>query len=67
MMEILKGTKKKVYLKNLKINRRHTYIGHTIGHIEFVVNILEGAIFEKYGLEETSTTILKASYQNHRS
>jgi hypothetical protein len=28
-------------------NRRHSWIGHIIGHNEFVVNILEGAISGK--------------------
>jgi len=28
-------------------NRRHSWIGHTVRHIEFVVNIFEGAIFGK--------------------
>ena len=26
-------------------NRRHSMLGHTVGHNEFVVNSLEGAIF----------------------
>ena len=33
-------------LKILK-NKRHSWIGHTIRHNEFVVNILEKAIFGK--------------------
>ena len=48
-------------------NRRHSWIGHTIRHNEFVVNILEGAISGKKGCGTTSTTILKASRQKHRS
>jgi len=45
------GTKKegRLFLEILK-NRRHSWIGHTIRHNEFVVNILEGAIFGKMAL-----------------
>jgi len=56
----------RLLLKILK-NRRHSWIGHTIRHNEFVVNILEGAISGKKGRGKTSTTILKASSQKHRS
>ena len=51
---------------HLKI-RRHSWIGQTIRHNEFVVNILEGAISGKKGRGTTSTTILKASRQKHSS
>jgi len=58
----------KLFSKFLK-NRRHSWIGHTIGHNEFAVNIHEGAIFvgEKKGRWKTWTTILKASRQKHSS
>jgi len=36
----------RLLLKILK-NRRHSWIGHTISHNEFVVNILEGAMSGK--------------------
>jgi len=36
----------RLLLKILKI-RRHSWVGHTIGHNEFVVNILEGAVSGK--------------------
>jgi len=36
----------RLLLKILK-NRRHSWIGHTVRHNEFVVNILEGAISGK--------------------
>jgi len=39
--------RRKITFKNLKKNRSHSWIGHTIGLNEFVVNILEGAIFGK--------------------
>jgi hypothetical protein len=48
-------------------NRRHSWIGHTIRHNEFVVNILEGAISGKKGGGKTSTTILTASCQEYKS
>ena len=41
-----RAKEERLLLKILK-NRRHSWIGHTIKHNEFVVNILEGAIFEK--------------------
>ena len=64
---IKKGKRRKITFKNLKKNRRHSWIGHTVRHNEFVVNILEGAIFGKKGRGKTSTTILKASRQKHSS
>jgi hypothetical protein len=42
MVKFFKRRKKK-----FKINRRHSWIGHTVRHNEFVVNILEGAISGK--------------------
>jgi hypothetical protein len=36
----------RLLLKILK-NKRHSWIGHTIRHNEFVVNVHEGAIFGK--------------------
>ena len=53
-------------LKIKKKNRRHSWTGHKIRHNEFVVNIIEGAISGK-GSGKTSSTILKASRQKHRS
>jgi len=41
----------RLLLKILK-NRRPSWIGHTIRHNEFVVNILEGAIFGKRPWED---------------
>jgi len=41
-------------LKFLK-NRHHSWIGHTIRHNEFVVNILEGEIFGEKGRGKTWT------------
>jgi hypothetical protein len=41
-----RAKEERLLLKFLK-NRRHSWIGHTIRHNEFVVNILEGAISGK--------------------
>jgi hypothetical protein len=62
--------KKKITFKNKKeidVTRR---LGHTIGHNEFVVNILtRNNILErkKMSLGKTFTTVLKASRQKHSS
>ena len=56
----LRAKEERLLLKILK-NRRHSWIGHTDRHNEFVVNILEGAISGKKGSGKTSTTILKFS------
>ena len=55
----------KITFKNLK-NRRHSWVGHTIRHNEFVVNIDEGTIYGKNAVG-TSTTTLKEIRQKHRS
>jgi hypothetical protein len=67
MIKFFKERKKKDYFLNFFKIRRHLWIGHTIWHNEFVVNILEGAISGKKYREKTSTAILKASRQIHRS
>ena len=59
--KVFQWEKEKRLLLKIKKNRRHSWIGHTIRHNEFVVNILEGAISGKKGRGKTSTTILKAS------
>ena len=41
-----RAKEERLHLKILK-NRRHSWIGHTIRHNEFVVNILEGVILKK--------------------
>jgi len=66
MMKFSKDEKERLLFKMLK-SRRHSWIGHTIRHNEFVENILEGAISGKKGSGKTSTTILKASRQKHRN
>jgi len=44
-----RAKEERIFLKIFK-NRRNSLIGHTIGHNEFVVNILEGSIFGKNGV-----------------
>jgi len=52
-----------VFLKILK-NRRRSWIGHTIRHNEFVVNILEGAIFGKKAVGRPRLQYLKQVARN---
>jgi hypothetical protein len=44
MMKFFKGRKKKDYLLKILKNGRHSWIGHTIRHNEFVINTLKGVI-----------------------
>jgi len=50
-------------LKILK-NRYHSWIGHTISHNEFVVNILEGALFGKKAMGRPRLQYLKQVARN---
>jgi len=45
-------------------NRRHSWIGHTVGHNEVVVNILEGAIFGKKAVGRPGLQYLKQVARN---
>jgi len=65
--EVFQRAKKERLLLKFFKNRHHSWIGHTITHKEFVVNILERAIFGKKGRGKTPTIILKATRQKHRS
>ena len=62
-MQFFKGRKKKYYFKNLK-NRRHSWIGHTIRHIEFAVNTLEGVISGKKAVGRPGLQYLKQVTRN---
>ena len=42
--EVFQRAKEERLLLKFKKNRRHSWMGHTIGQNEFVVNILEGTI-----------------------
>jgi hypothetical protein len=61
--EVFQRAKEEILLLKLLKYRRHSWIGHN----EFVVNILEGAVFGKKDRGKTATTILKATRQKHRS
>jgi hypothetical protein len=56
-MKFSKGERRKT-----TFNRRHSWDGHIIKHIESLGNILEGAISGRKGLGKTSNTIRKASH-----
>ena len=43
--EVLQRAKEERLLLKIIQNRRHSWIEHTVRHNEFVVNIVEGAIF----------------------
>ena len=45
--EVFQRAKEERLLLKILKNRRHLWIGHTVRHNEFVVNILAGAIFGK--------------------
>jgi len=47
--EVFQRAKKKDQFLKLKKNRRHSCIGHAVGHNEFVVNSIEGAISGEKG------------------
>jgi hypothetical protein len=66
MMNFSRTKEETLLLKMLK-NGRHSWIRHTIRHNEFGANILEGALSGKKDRGKTSTTVLKASRQKHRS
>jgi hypothetical protein len=46
LVAVQRATEERLLLTILEY-RCHSWIGHTIGHNEFVVNILEGAISGK--------------------
>jgi hypothetical protein len=50
--EVFQRVKGEILLLKVLKNRRHSWIGHTIRHNEFVVNILEGEISEKMQWED---------------
>jgi len=65
--EVFQRVKEERLLLKIHQNRRHSWIGHTIRHNEFVANIREGAISERKGRGKTWTAKLKASRQKHSS
>ena len=63
-MKFFKGRKKKDYFQFFLENSRHSWIGHTIRHNEFVVNILEGAISGKKAVGSPRLQYLKQVARN---
>jgi hypothetical protein len=47
-------------------NRRHSWIGHTVRHNKFVVNILEGAISRKKAVGRPRLHLLKLTINNQK-
>ena len=58
-----KVKEERLLLKFLK-NRSHSWIGHTVRHNEFVVNILEGAISGKKAVGRPRLQYLKQDARN---
>ena len=50
--EVFRRAKEERLLFTIVRSRRHSWIGHTVRHNEFVVNILEGAILGKMPWED---------------
>jgi hypothetical protein len=65
--EVFQRAKEERLLLKVLQNRRHSWIGHTIRHKEFVANILEGATSGKKGRGKASTAVLKECRQKHSS
>ena len=57
--EVFQRAKEERLLLKILPNRRHSRTGHTIGHNEFVVNILEGAMFGKRAVGRPRLRYLK--------
>jgi hypothetical protein len=64
MTEIFQRAKEERLLIKILKNRRHPWIGHTVRHNEFVVNILEGAISGKNAVERPGLQYLKHVTRN---
>jgi len=62
--EVFQRVKKERLLLKIFKNRRHSWIGHTIRHNEFVVNILEEAIFGKKAVGRPGLQYLKQVARN---
>ena len=62
--EVFQKVKKEKLLFKILKNRRHSWIGHTIRHNEFVVNILEGAISGKKAVGRPRLRYLKQVARN---
>jgi len=58
-MIFFQRAKEEKLLLNILQNRPHSWIGHTVRHNEFVVNIPEGAIFGKRAVRKPRLKYLK--------
>jgi len=61
---ISKGERRKITFKNFTKQTPHSWIGYTIRHNEFVVNILEGAISGKKAVGRPRLQFLKQVARN---
>ena len=59
-----RAKEERLLLKIKKKNRRHSWIGHTVRHNQFVVNILEGAIFGENAVGRPGLQYLKQVARN---
>ena len=62
--EVFQRAKEERLLLKILKNRRHPWIGHTIRHKNFAVNILEGAIFRKKAVGRPRLEYLKQVARN---
>jgi len=63
-MEVFQRAKEERLLLEILKNRCHSWIGHTVRHNEFVVNILEGAISGKKAVGRPGLQYLKQVTRN---
>jgi hypothetical protein len=62
--EVFQRAKEERLLLKILRNRRHSWIGHTVTHKEFVVNILEGGISGKRAMGRPRLQYLKQVTRN---
>jgi len=62
--EVFQRAKEERLLLKILKNRRHSWMGHTVRHNEFVVNILEGATFGKKEVGRPRLQYLKQVTRN---
>ena len=62
--KVFQNVKEEVLLLKILKNRSHSWIGHTIRHNEFVVNIPEGAISGKKAVGRPRLQYLKQVARN---
>jgi hypothetical protein len=62
--EVFQRAKEEILLFKFLKNRRHSWLGHTIRHNEFVVNVIEEAISGKKAVERPRLQYLKQFPRN---